>query len=273
MRDVRRCIWKGQGMIADALHRIIYEHFPDIRGKRRMLIKISPYCDFAQSEYGPYLRVRPKDTTNRHSLFGWYGFELHDMIRALPRDAMYLDIGSNTGLYAMVAGQHLTDGEAIAFEPNSRVFADLVSNIEKNELTNVTAFNFGLGSETGLVEFTYDRNHSGAASLSGSSLSGAVKSTALLMAASEIGLAERLKGRHVFAKIDVEGAELQVLTSLAEAGALAEIKTLYVEIDPKKMAPFGDEPDAIYDFMAQQGFAAKTDRRGTKHYDEIFEAT
>lgn len=261
-------------IFAAQLHQILFG-LPPFKGRQRVLNKLASYCTFVQSAYGPYLRVRPKDATNRMSLNGQYGTELYDIIRAMPSDGVYLDIGSNTGVYALVAGQHLTEGRAYAFEPNPYVFADIIANIDRNVLNNVTAFNFGLGVEMQVVEFEFRRDHSGSTSVrdtpEGRVSTGNV-ATALLMTAEAIGLKQRLSGRPVVCKIDVEGAELKVLQSLATSDALDEIDKLYIEIDPSNMAHFGDNADDVYALMTSRGFKAVTDRRGQAHYDEIFEA-
>ena len=258
--------------IAEWLHERMFK-LPAFRGKWRILRFLIPYCNSARSAYGPYLSVRSQDATNLFSLLGSYGYELHALIQRMPINGVYLDIGANTGVYALVAAERLKNGRAYAFEPNSEIFSDIVRNISLNNLSNVTAFNFGIGSSTRLVEFGFRPDHSGAAAiLTTNETSYARSATALLVSAQSIDLKRRLENKTVLCKIDVEGAELQVLRSLSDCGALAYINQVFVEVDPKHLARFGDEVDCIYKLMETNGFKAMTGRRGQNHYDEIFEA-
>lgn len=74
------------------------------------------------------------DTANQ--ILGHHETEVYDYISSLPRDAVFFDLGSSIGNFALFAG--LKGLTTVAFEPDRASFKTLVANIKANGLGNVT---------------------------------------------------------------------------------------------------------------------------------------
>lgn len=244
---------------------------PNFRGKGRLMRLLLKFVAVAPSKYGPKLTVRSGDATFLASLLGRYGSELVSLIQALPSSSIFLDIGSNTGIYSLVAGSHLTDGAVVAIEPNPYVFRDLVNNILANDVKNVIPLNFTVGQETAAVPFHFMAHHTGKGAIASGGT--AARAQISVVSASEFAkILPPLTGRKVLCKIDTEGSEYEILTALRSAGTINQVHTFYIEIDERYLARRGATVSDCYDLLYQCGFVPRTNRRGLEgHYDEIFE--
>ncbi len=84
----------------------------------------------------------------------WEAYETQLLLKNLKAGQTLLDIGANIGYYSLVASKILgEDGKIIAIEPESSNFELLAHNIENNQLSNVEAFNVGLGQTTESIDF------------------------------------------------------------------------------------------------------------------------
>ncbi len=221
-----------------------------------------------KTAYGPQIIAHGKDWTNLAAASGHYGDELPSLIQSLPRDALFLDIGANLGIFSLLASQHLFKGKVVSFEPNPRVFKDLQRNIILNRCRNITAYNCGVSNETGVQTLWVDPRHTGAGSLRARP----TQSIDIQLVPASESIAPHLD--HLpgpaFCKIDTEGAEFHILTALAICGALHRLDQVYLEIDHAHLTECGSSEADIYQLMMSNGFEARYDRLGTPHYDQLF---
>ncbi|KAF0676807.1 FkbM family methyltransferase [Profundibacterium mesophilum] len=151
-----------------------------------------------------------------------------------------LDCGANMGV--VTAQLAATGAEVIAFEPDPFAFAHLTQRFA--EQANVTLVNAALGVEEGQVILNraenFDSNPQGAS----------VKSTIMpggRAIARENGIEVRLadtpalietliaeRGEIAFVKMDIEGAELDILEALDNGGQLERIRCLVAETHERK---------------------------------------
>ena len=139
-----------------------------------------------------------------------------------PGDVFY-DIGSNIGLYAVMAGVRVgSEGRVFAFEPHAANFASLVRNIAANNLAQViTPCNFALHEHAGFFAFNYASlmTASSTSQLCGVAVPGRepfqVIVRELKRAETLDGLIEaRLLPPPVHVKIDVDGNEPLILQGM-----------------------------------------------------------
>lgn len=122
----------------------------------------------------------------------------------------FLDIGANSGLFSILGSRLFSS--VLAFEPFPAVFSRLKSNVERNGLSNIRLFPFGLGDKAEMLSFVLPKkDNMGTGHFiteskngSGEPLPVRVGDTVLAEIPVAIGLV----------KIDVEGFEPHVLRGL-----------------------------------------------------------
>lgn len=250
--------------------------FHRLRGRAFLIDRILPFVEAIPSYYGPLLRVRQGDFTNRSAIFGSYGDEVAAWVRTLEPDDIFLDIGANTGLFSLIADTCISRGRIFAFEPNPSLFDDLRFNIAINGAARIVPFNIALSGKTGTSSLSYSPQHTGAASLAHgdegpTDPTESVEDIVITMAPADLNaVLEATTDRRVCIKIDVEGHELIVLNALRDAGLLARCAWAVVEIDKNHLKRFGATLDAIYELMASTGLRAQKGLGQSEHYDEVF---
>lgn len=242
------------------------------RGRWRMMKQFFDADPRARSVYGPKLVCsrREWDFTMEASVTGWQGFGLSDAIEALPRDAVFVDIGANVGVFSLAAAAHLREGAVIAFEPNPRIFADLARNREINGASNLRIYCAAIGSRTRLATLAVRGRHSGAGRIAEPE-NGEIGESVMMLDAAELGgMLEPLADRLVFLKIDTEGLEVTILRRLAAAGVIDLVDRAFVEVDAANLARFGATADELYELFRKAGFIWKHGPEAGEHYDEQF---
>jgi len=137
--------------------------------------------------------------------------ELEALDGFLASTGVFVDIGANTGIYALKAAKHFggKTGTVLAVEPFVDVLATLYHSVDINGFSNMRLRNFAVGDKTGATTFwmNFKRPHSfgmlkrddGATSLS-----------SLVVKLDDLFAWEGLD-RLDYLKIDAEGAEQQIL--------------------------------------------------------------
>lgn len=171
-----------------------------------------------------------------------------------------LDCGANMGVVTAVLAA--TGADVVAFEPDPFAFGHLSDRFA--DTPNVTLVNAAVGTAAGTVTLkragNFDANPTGAS----------VKST-ILTGGRQIDdshgidvalidfpawLAQRIaeRGRIAFIKMDIEGAELDILEALDTAGTFAHIQCLVAETHERKFKDLRPRYRAL-----RQGFSERYD--------------
>jgi len=141
---------------------------------------------------------------------------------------MVLDVGANCGAASVHLARHHPGAQVHAFEPASAPRAMLERNVAS--FPNVQVHPFGLFSSDDTVPLYLGDGDSGQASIYARGVNLAISEPVQLRAAgswaSEHGI-----DRIDILKVDVEGAEVEVLSSLEPL--LPSVKVLYVEYDSR----------------------------------------
>ena len=122
-----------------------------------------------------------------------------------------VDAGANVGLHTLFFAKRVgPEGRVYAFEPGQSAFVRLQSHVERNKLANVRCFHCALGAAEGVVALAENcQDNSRNFVVESSSKPIGTKNIALRPL--DQVLKEESVGRVDFLKIDVEGAELEVL--------------------------------------------------------------
>lgn len=141
-------------------------------------------------------------------------------------DPLILDGGSNIGMSVLFFKALYPEARVLAFEPAEPAHRLLLHNVERNRLIGVEVHQAALGRENGPVSFFADAND---LSTFGTStrqerLPNPSKSTV-----AQRRLSEFIKEPVDLLKLDIEGAEDEVLDDLIDSGAIGRIDQLVVE--------------------------------------------
>jgi FkbM family methyltransferase len=188
------------------------------------------------------------------------------------------DVGANYGLYSLLFARCVGEGSVFAFEPEPWNFERLTRNIALNDASVVTPIRAAVFSTDGEVELNvYPREQHGWHTLGrpameldgkpcGPEGSLTVPSVTLDSFCSTHGIT-----RIDLLKIDVEGAELDVLRGakrLLESGA---IRCVLFEVSPVMVEGMGYTAQEISSFLRERGFALHglAERGSLSRVDEL----
>ncbi len=138
--------------------------------------------------------------------------------RILKKGMTCLDIGGNIGYYVLLERQLVGDeGRIIAFEPSPRNYNYLKKNIQLQNVTNISAYNFACGDKDGNATFFINKKSNGCKIIA----EGVIPPDQSLGTLSEVPVRildpfiEELKLDRVdFIRMDAEGYELHIFKGL-----------------------------------------------------------
>lgn len=165
----------------------------------------------------------------RYRIFPEYGLSpLHGgwerdaqglMVKHITPDAVVYDVGANYGIHTLLMARLATKGTVYAFEPMPAIMHALRENVALNGFRNVRFVPLALSNESGTAEFVTG-HHRGAGHLRSAGTSEGTRSQVETCSIDEF-VYSRANPAPTFLKVDVEGAESQVLEGavrvLAEA--------------------------------------------------------
>lgn len=211
-------------------------------------------------EPGVTLSLDPEDFISRLILFDnyWESGVAGEIRARLPRGAVFLDVGAHVGYHSLLASVRVGPaGKVIAFEPNPKTLVSLRRNLELSRATNVVVEPIACSDSEGMLTlFAGPPSNTAAASLArrnaelqGPSLASyRVRARRIDDVVAELGLQ-----RVDVAKVDVEGAELQVVR-----GARATLARFHpfvvMEQIPEELAVFGATPADLDTLMKELGY-------------------
>ena len=82
----------------------------------------------------------------------WSDLEVRFLLNNLRADSTVVEVGSNIGMHAIPIARHIERGKLFCFEPQRVIFQTLCANISLNSLTNVYAYQEGVGDENAWLE-------------------------------------------------------------------------------------------------------------------------
>jgi len=216
-----------------------------------------------QSRYGVAMAANWRDRTFRYCIYATYGRTLSDYLAGLKRDFVFLDIGSNQGLYALLAGRNTSCRQVLAFEPVDRTFRFLSRNIELNGLQAlVTPLKLAIAAQTGTATIAVNDRHSGTATLAGR---GDVGAGAEVIETIDAAALDKLipPALPIVVKLDVEGFEPLVLAELAKSRHSSRIMAIFYEVDTR-----WSDPAAMEATLREAGFSG-FDKFGRGHHYDV----
>jgi FkbM family methyltransferase len=176
----------------------------------------------------------------------------HSLIR---NGDVILDIGANMGLWSMIpAAIHGSKIKIHAFEPVPELFHKLVENIKENKIeSSYITYNIALSETDGELIFNRDNNNCGMGYIS----SVADTSFDQIKIQSKV-LSDIRKNHRIdkvdFIKIDVEGAELQVLRGDKYLFMNDSAPLLTIEVIDENQKRFGHSANELIQQLIDWGY-------------------
>jgi FkbM family methyltransferase len=151
-------------------------------------------------------------------LYGWDVRELRFLRRFLQPGMNFADIGAHHGLYTLLAAQQVgASGRVVAFEPAPPIVRRLRWHVSLNRIRSVEVVASAVGATTGSVPlFAPARGVDTIASLKPPELAkGEIKTFQVPLSTLDVAITQRRLERLDLVKLDVEGAETDVLEGAA----------------------------------------------------------
>ena len=238
------------------IHKILWDYFAFIKDRNIEQIEISGeqilfttkdgikiICDARDERAIPLEILNFKDYETN---------ELKTIRKFLKKDSVILDIGANIGWYCLSLSKNVPNGKIFAFEPIPETYKYLKENIALNNLSNIYAFNYGIGDENKEVLFYHNPNMTGATSqknLHEDKKQTKVKAKIKILDDFISKLTEKVD----FIKCDIEGSEI-----FAVKGGLETIKktlpVIFLEMLRKWSAEYGYHPNDIILILKEIGY-------------------
>jgi len=185
--------------------------------------------------------------------------------RYLQSGMTAFDIGANIGMYTMLFAKLVgPNGRVFAFEPEHRNFLRLIENIALNKFDNIIAERLAVMAEAGeCVLNTFEENlnswHSvGSPELpdpwhSGETVRPSGKQVVKAVVLDDYNASNRIANVNLL-KVDVEGAELDVLKGARKLLSAGYIGVVLFEVSQPQSQAMGHDPKELFSLLHTSGY-------------------
>jgi FkbM family methyltransferase len=254
--DRKKRYYRRQWLASPA--RVISLLFP----RWKALDEIAAKLSFVRSVYGPYLLNTPGDKTFELCVEG-YGSFISKAIESQDSSFVFLDIGANLGLFSLLAARNPRCKKAIAVEPLPKIFRNLEANIRRNAADKIEPILGAVAATSDpFVYLSFNPRHSGLSTIVD------MRSRCVRAPTISAEILDRLipvSSDAIVAKIDVEGSELDVLTTLRRASFYRSITEIIIEVSEANLGKA--KRDLLLGLLAQDGYEELSRTRSPQHYD------
>jgi FkbM family methyltransferase len=177
---------------------------------------------------------------------------IHDLCEELQSNDIFYDIGANIGVYSCLAGSMTTEGKVVAFEPHPENVKSLISNIEYNGI-NAKVMETALSDESDTLVLAEEESGAGHGEhqITEKSTNDGIRID--VRSLDEIRRVGGLPQPNVL-KIDVEGAEYDVIKGGLQTLSANDCRLVYCEVHPEKVRTFDGSYDDVVDILLKCGF-------------------
>jgi FkbM family methyltransferase len=183
-------------------------------------------------------------------------FESRFIVEQASRTAALVDVGANAGYFVCLArgaGQHV-----LAVEPLPANVALLIRNLRANHMEDVEIFPVGLSSRPGFADLF--GGGTGASLVEHWSGTSSVWKRTVPLSTLDILLSGRFAGQPLTIKVDVEGAEYELLLGAKETLQRRPAPIWLVEVNFSEHHPSGLNPRFrdVFEIFWSNGYEART---------------
>ena len=189
----------------------------------------------------------------------WAPNETREVIDMLKPYQTFIDIGANIGWFTLLASRIVGDtGRVIAYEPDPRNYEMLSRNIQRNGMTNVTAYEMAIDTQRGEGTLYRSAINQGDHRLFDADASEEREKVKVRTANPSRTLTlHGIKADMI--KCDTQGYELRVFTALADyIKSLGTLPTLILEYWPNGIKAAGGCPLDLIRLLGSMGYDFRT---------------
>ncbi|MDA7565359.1 FkbM family methyltransferase [Candidatus Pelagibacter sp.] len=170
-----------------------------------------------------------KDITYRLCLGGGYGDFYSLYLKGISKKFIFLDFGSNLGIYSLIANKNSNCNFILAFDPLLDIKKKIIKNFKLNRVKGIF-YNVGIFDKNIKKKLYISENHSGASSIIKpkniyNHIDVVLKNYLFLKK-----ITSKYKNNIYFIKIDVEGAEHTIINELEKSNILKNTQSIFIEI-------------------------------------------
>jgi FkbM family methyltransferase len=197
-----------------------------------------------------------KYNLNIHNIVDWFiYFNIQETSRKrlnslINKSNVFYDIGANIGHVSLVASNLINENGIIySFEPHPVSFKQFKNHIELNDISNIFAFNVGLGSSSSFVNMLEVEGNAGANRIVASNVKNSNFTLINIVSLDEFILNKNAEVPDLI-KVDVEGYELEVFKGAENL--LNDIKPkLFFELDERLLKLQNTSPIELLMFLSK----------------------
>lgn len=176
---------------------------------------------------------------------------IQDLVASLEADDTFYDLGANLGVFSCIAGSVLPEGQVVAFEPHPENATRLRHNASLVN-TNVSVYECALSNTDGTAELTV-----GASNQRHSLVNDDASNTVEVSTCRGDSVVESHGNPPTVIKIDVEGAEVDVLRGMETVLANRSCRLVYCEVHPERLADRGITAATVSTILSDAGYAVE----------------
>jgi len=198
-----------------------------------------------------------RDDLGEHLLFGRFENEELAFVRRFLKPGMVvLDIGAHQGLYTLLASKQVgRAGRVFAFEPSPRERRALRWHLILNRCLNVAVQPFAVARDDGEADlYVVQGSQTGCNSLRPPDVVGATSMASVRTISLDSWMRRENVSRVDFIKLDVEGAELEVLEGATRLLEWRPRPVALVEVQDVRTAPWGYRAGEILRLLEAKGY-------------------
>ncbi len=173
-----------------------------------------------------------------------------EMVKNLKNSKVFVDVGAHLGYFTCLAGKILQDGVVDAFEVEKNAFALLKKNLEINQLNNVNIHNVAVTDKKGSIKIPLKSTPSPFFSIA---KSGQESDSIEVETISLDEFYSKKDYKPDVVKIDVEGAEMQVLQGMKNLLVTRDL-VLFIELHGNVLPEFGSSSKEVINFLIDKGY-------------------
>jgi FkbM family methyltransferase len=212
---------------------------------------------WATLKNGQSMKVAINDVVGQNVIrHGWTEPEsVHIISTLVKQGAVFFDVGAHVGQFTLIASQLVgRGGQVHSFEPDPLSFRWLCDNLRKNKLANVFPNNVAVADKTGYRDFFLAKPEN----IGSNSLAPPRESLGQVLRVSTTSIAEYCSAKRIrqidFMKIDVEGAETDVLKGGSDFFGREEKPILHIEFNEAQHKALGSSLEGLARVLMDYGY-------------------